>query len=150
MGRDEFDAVAKAELRFEVSKLIAAPAIFRIEAGRLGTKGAISGERFETRVDGNERVVIRTHDGRENRHGGVKVDADAAVRQIHHDVRPGLDLGYFGQVEIDGPRSGAASGENFHRESFAGKQIANDLCCLKRFLRNMLAFNGGCTVRSAD
>jgi hypothetical protein len=119
MRGDELDTVSEIEGGIEKSKLIAAPSIFRCEIRRFRPVAAIGREGFESRIDGGEGVVIGADDRRKNRHGVLKIDADAPISQVHEDVGSGLQLGDVGQIKIDVPRSGAASGKNPGRPTFS-------------------------------
>jgi hypothetical protein len=151
MGRDELDSIAQAEFGFEVSEFVSGPPIFHaIEIRGLGVIRAIGGEGFDAGVDGDERIVIGTDHGRENGHGVLKVDADSAICQVHHDVGSGLDFRHVRQVEIDVPGSGAASGEDFAGEPFTRKQLTDRRGCLKRRFGNVFSLGRRLAVRSAD
>ena len=94
--------------------------------------------------------MIGADDGGQNRHGVMKVDADAAISQVHHDVGSRLQLGHIWQSEIDVPTSRAASGEDFDWKSFVREQITDGGGCLKRSLRSMFSHSRIGAVRSAD
>jgi len=113
MGRDEFDAIAEAKFGVEEAELVAAPAVGGVEMRGLGAVAAIGGESFESGVDGDEGIVIGADDGCEDRHGRLKINAEAAILQVHHDVGTGLQFRQVEKIEIDVPGSSASSAENF-------------------------------------
>src|SRR5579871_1046975 len=129
MRRNKLDSIP--QLRFgvrkiEISKLIPAPSVI------LRAIATIRGNRLESRIHRDERIMIRADHGREHAKNMPEWNPHPLILHIHQYERPRLNFGDLRPQCIDVPSASAAARADLRREPCEDKRVPSFDRNLKR------------------